>query len=90
MKRITKKAWFGKKIIGWGYRPISLEGWLVTVVFLIAIIVNMSYNEKTTIGYAILVVILIIFFIIARLTGDAPGSEAWDKMRNKKTKERRN
>jgi hypothetical protein len=50
----------------------------------------MSYNEKTTIGYAILVVILIIFFIIARLTGDAPGSEAWDKMRNKKTKERRN
>jgi len=28
MKRITKKAWFGKKIIGWGIRPVSLEGWL--------------------------------------------------------------
>lgn len=42
MKRITKKAWFGKKIIGWGFRPVSLEGWLVTVVFLIAIITRLT------------------------------------------------
>jgi hypothetical protein len=83
MKRITKKAWFGKKYIGWGVRPVSLEGWLVTFVFLIAIVANMTYNHKTTTGYAILAVILIIFFIIARLTGDAPGSEAWDKLRRK-------
>jgi L-asparagine transporter-like permease len=83
MKRITTRAWFGKRILGWGYRPVSLEGWLVTIVFLIAIIVNMNYNNKTTIGYAILVVMLIIFFIIARLTGDAPGSETWDKIKIK-------
>jgi hypothetical protein len=83
MKRITKKAWFGKKIIGWGIRPVSLEGWLVTFVFLIAIVTNLAYNKKTATDYAILAVILIIFFIIARLTGDAPGSEAWDKLKNK-------
>jgi hypothetical protein len=84
MKRITKKAWFGKKIIGWGIRPVSLEGWLVTAVFLIAIFANLAYNKKTATGYVILAAILIIFFIIARLTGDAPGSEAWDKLTNKK------
>jgi hypothetical protein len=44
LKRITKKAWFGKKILGWGYRPVRLEGWLVTIVFLIAIIADMVYN----------------------------------------------
>ena len=43
MKRITKKAWFGKKYIGWGSRPISLEGWLITIVFLIAIYADMVY-----------------------------------------------
>ena len=84
MKRITKKAWFGKKIIGWGIRPVSLEGWLVTAVFLIAIFANLANNKKTATGYVILAVILIIFFIIARLTGDEPGSEAWDKLTNKK------
>ncbi len=84
MKRITKKAWFGKKIIGWGYRPVSLEGWLVTIVFLIAIIADMVYNKRTATGYVILAVIAIIFFVIADLTGDVPGSMVWDKLSNKK------
>lgn len=71
MRRITKKAWFGKKYIGWGFRPVSLEGWLITFVFLIAVVGDITYNHKTTIGYVILAVILIIYFIIARLTGEA-------------------
>ncbi|MHC1754013.1 MAG: hypothetical protein AB9861_01010 [Methanosarcina sp.] len=83
MTRITKKAWFGKRIIGWGYRPISLEGWLVAVVFLAAIFASISYIEETAIRYAILAIILIVFQIIIYLTGDAPGSEVWDKLRNK-------
>jgi L-asparagine transporter-like permease len=83
MTKITKKAWFGKRILGWGYRPISLEGWLVTVVFLVAILVSICYLEKTTTRYAILAVILIVFHIIIYLTGNAPGSELWDKLRNK-------
>ena len=85
MKRITKKAWFGKKIMGWGIRPVSLEGWLVTTVFTIAIIVNQIHNKRSITGYFILAVILIIFFIIAYLTGDVPGSESWDKLRTKKS-----
>jgi hypothetical protein len=84
MKRITKKAWFGKKYIGWGSRPVSLEGWLVTIVFLIAIYADMVYYKKSATGYAILAVILVICFIIARLTGDAPGSDFWDNLKNKK------
>ncbi len=83
MKRITKKAWFSKRILGWGYRPISLEGWLITVVFVITSIANLVYNHRSTKGYAILVVFMVIFFIIAYLTSEAPGSMALDKLRSK-------
>ena len=83
MTRITKEAWFGKRILGWGYRPISLEGWLVTIVFLAAIFASISYLEKTTIGYVVLAVILIVYQIIIYLTSDSPGSEVLDKLRNK-------
>ena len=85
MKRITKKAWFGKKIIGWSIRPVSLEGWLITIVFTIAVIVNQIHNKRNIIGYFILAVILIIFFIIVYLTGDIPGSESRDRLETKKS-----
>jgi hypothetical protein len=87
-KRITKKAWFGKNILRWGYRPVSLEGWIVTVVFLIAILADLDYYHKTTIRYTILAIISIIFFIIAWLTGDEPGSVILDKFRKKTTDEK--
>jgi hypothetical protein len=83
MTRITKKAWFAKRILGWGYRPISLEGWLVTIVVLAAVFASIDNIENTTTRYAILAVILIGFQIIIYLTGDAPGSEVLDKLRNK-------
>ena len=83
MKRITKKAWFGKKLIGWGYRPISLEGWVVIVVFLIAIFADFAYYHRTIISYAILVINLIILWIVAWLTSDEPGSVILDKIRKK-------
>jgi hypothetical protein len=28
--RIGTKAWFGPKWLGWGWSPVSVEGWLVT------------------------------------------------------------
>jgi hypothetical protein len=84
MKRITNKAWFGKRIIGWGYRPVSTEGWLVTIAMLFAVFIDLNYYRETITGYAIIFVILIIYHFIIFLTGDAPGSEALDKLRNKK------
>ena len=31
------RPWFGRKRVGWGMRPISWQGWLLTVVYMIAI-----------------------------------------------------
>lgn len=83
MTKIIKEVWFGKRILGWGYRPISLEGWLVTIVVLAAVFASISYLEKAATRYALLAVILIVYQIIIYLTSDSPGSELWDKLRNK-------
>lgn len=70
MKGITKKAWFRKKILGLGYYPVSLEGWLVIVVFVIFIFANFAYFHRTVISYAIMAMILIILWIVAWLTSE--------------------
>ena len=74
MKRITKKAWFRKKILGLGYYPVSLEGWILIGVFVIVIFATFAYLHRTLIIYAILAIILIILWIIAWLTSEELGS----------------
>lgn len=65
---------FGKYRVGWGLRPVSIEDWFITIVLLIAMIVNYAYNHRTPNGYIILTVIVIIYYINAYLTGGAPSS----------------
>lgn len=31
-----KRGWFGPKLFGWGASPISWEGWVATLVFIVA------------------------------------------------------
>lgn len=84
MKRLTKKAWFHKRSIGWGVSPASLEGWLVTIGFIIiAPLVGMHYSEESITRYAILIAMVVILIAIILLTGETPGSEMWDKLKNK-------
>ena len=73
MKRITKKRWFGPKIVGWGPAPKSWEGWVVTLVWLASIIVTLLYlhsiNSLYIINIAIVIVIAaIILLSVAALT----------------------
>lgn len=87
MKRLTKKAWFHKRRIGWGVSPASLEGWLVTIAFIIiAPLVGMYYSEESLTRYAILITMAILLIAIILLTGEAPGSELLDKLTKKNEK----
>jgi membrane-bound ClpP family serine protease len=80
MKRITKTAWFRKKILGLGYYPVTLEGWLLIVVFVIFIFVDFVYFHRTVISYSIMAMILIILWIVAWLTSE----EHLDKQKQEK------
>jgi ABC-type uncharacterized transport system permease subunit len=71
--RVTKKPWFGpKQTLGWGWRPVSWEGWLVTGVFLALIPVSVTVwpGVQAAIAVAVLIGLLL---AITLLTGDPPG-----------------
>ena len=38
MEKNIEKKWFKRKHYGWGWYPATLEGWLVTLVYIIAIL----------------------------------------------------
>lgn len=42
-----KKLWFKRKTYGWGWVPVSWEGWLVVFVY-IALLVKMSLQINST------------------------------------------
>ena len=73
MKRITKKHWFGPKIVGYGPGPKSWEGWIVIIVWWASLILTLFYlhsiNSLNIITF-ILVIILaaIIILTVASLT----------------------
>ena len=79
MKRITNKPWFGKKYFGWGLRPVSWEGWLVTVAFLIIIIVDAILFKKSATTIVVFLIGIVVFITVVILTGDKPGSILWDR-----------
>ena len=43
----NKKLWFRAKKFGWGWYPVSIEGWLITVLYVIAILQYAINADKT-------------------------------------------
>ena len=86
MQRITKKPWFGKRYLGWGWRPVSIEGWLVTLAFIAIIVADLIHYKERILGIIFLFGAVILFLIIAFLTGDEPGSVLWDRAKSTKMK----
>jgi hypothetical protein len=71
--RITKKAWFGPKRWGWGWSPVSPEGWVVTIAFaVVGQVVNKNLSPRRQV--LAIVALVAAFFGVILLTGDPPGS----------------
>jgi hypothetical protein len=76
---IVARPWFSpKRTAGWGVRPASWQGWLVTVVLVAAIAACLIVLGPTVLGYAAVVVCLVVYAIIIWLTGGKPGGPASD------------
>lgn len=85
-----KEFWFKRRRIGWGWSPSSREGWFITLIFLIFIIVLSFRTENISdpkeifwqfllpLGISILALI-----IIAYKTGEKPRwSWNWKNKKN--------
>jgi hypothetical protein len=71
---MVARPWFSpKKTAGWGWRPASWQGWLVTVVLVAAIAVIFIELGPTVPAYVAVIACLVVYGIIIWLTGGKPG-----------------
>ena len=72
---MTAKPWFGPRILGWGWRPLTWQGWLISLVFVLAIVVEATQLRSAGSGPvgAALVATLALFALVCYLTGGRPG-----------------
>ena len=86
MEENQNHLWFKRKLYGWGWTPVTWQGWLVTVAY-IALIVGfaMTINENSPIRevvftFALPAVLLTVAFIrLAYRKGEKPRWQWGDK-----------
>ncbi|MES2213535.1 MAG: hypothetical protein V4473_01685 [Patescibacteria group bacterium] len=76
----NKKMWFRAKRWGWGWTPVSWQGWVVTLLYAFALIPYAVKANKAHSGsdallqFAVPFVVLTIFLLIICYTrGEKPG-----------------
>jgi hypothetical protein len=74
-----KGLWFKRKTYGWGWTPVTLEGWVITFVYIFLLILFVSqFNATSTVIDAIVLfflpgsIITGIFFYILYKKGEKP------------------
>ena len=74
MRRRTKEPWFGpKRTLGWGWTPVSWQGWLVTLLFLALILTASLAIRALPLKMAVILALVALLLAVAALTGDPPG-----------------
>ncbi len=72
MRRLVKTPWFGPRRFGWGWTPLTWQGWAVSGVFLVAIVVCGEFIHG--VPKAIVEIGLVVLLIaVCALTGTRPG-----------------
>jgi drug/metabolite transporter (DMT)-like permease len=81
----NKNLWFKAKEYGWGWYPITWQGWLTVVLFIVLVVGN-AYrlniaNHSTTVPVEFLIetgVLVIILIAVCFWKGEKPGWK-WGK-----------
>lgn len=64
-----KRGWFGPKRIGWGASPASWEGWVATVVFVVAIVgVSLLVPGNAAVAWIARGAVLVVYLGVVVLT----------------------
>ena len=78
MHRVTAKPWFGPRRFGWGWSPVSWQGWLVTLAFLALMGGDLAVFRKSLTGAIGLLILIGVLVAVCYLTGGKPGGPtAW-------------
>lgn len=85
--------WFKKKLYGWGWTPATWQGWLLTFIYVVLVIlasttVDKSYQEGDFVFAFIspIILITIAFIFIVYVKGEKP-SWQWGKDKKEEKKD---
>ncbi len=76
MQRLTGTPWFRRRRTGLGWRPVSWQGWLVTVAAVGSMIGVLAVMRGSPSRIPVVIVILAVYAAIALRTGGAHAAEA--------------
>ena len=74
MKKITQKSWFGRKSVGFGPAPATWQGWIVTFLLILTVILDVLHFRISITSILIFIIAVLVFFVITLLTGWQPGN----------------
>lgn len=90
LKDNPNKYWFRRKLYGWGWTPATWQGWLVIIIFILAI-VQLAFRLPTEPSvsemiwfFAKLILNVAAVILICLVTGEKP---RWQWGNDKKTNE---
>jgi len=64
-----KRGWFGPKLFGWGASPASWQGWVATLVFVVAMgLAGMLFPGDTSVAWISRGVVLAVYLAVVALT----------------------
>ena len=69
MKRITQEPWFGKKTISLGVKPITWQGWIITLILAALGILSVVHFRRSLTAIGIIIFLIVIYVIVALFTG---------------------
>jgi hypothetical protein len=67
---MMKKPWFGPKQVGWGWTPISWEGWLATALCVVAVIAAGHILGKSPAAFYVCAAIIAVFVGVCVVTSN--------------------
>jgi ABC-2 type transport system ATP-binding protein len=69
MQRLLGRPWFRRRRLGFGWRPVSWQGWAVTLVAVALVIAVLALLHASLERIALVLLVLAVYAVIALLTG---------------------
>ena len=64
-----KRGWFGPKLFGWGASPASWQGWVATLVFVVAMgVTGLLFPGDTAVAWTARGVVIAAYLAVVALT----------------------
>jgi hypothetical protein len=68
---VGKRAWFGPRLLGWGWTPVSWEGYTVTLVAVVLIVTTGTLYDGSAADLALWLIVAALL-VVSILKGSAP------------------